>query len=78
MVLVRTTAVTKARAAVTEARSQLAAATPDLATAEKLREDTRAGDLETGYLHREHRGWMMRKWSKTKQSSLFMNYPGHR
>ena len=37
MVLVRTTAVTKARAAVTEARSQLAAATPELATAEKLR-----------------------------------------
>ena len=37
MVLVRTTAVTKARAAVTEARSQLAAATPDLATAETLR-----------------------------------------
>ena len=37
MVLVRTTAATKARAAVTEARSQLAAATPDLATAETLR-----------------------------------------
>ena len=44
MVLVRTTVVTKTRAAVTEARSQLAAATPDLAAAEKLREDTRAGD----------------------------------